>query len=88
VTHQVLRAARGVEAVGAGAQPPDVLAQRGELGDAAVEVGGVRVEQGGDVPARRAAVLTDGDDLPDLGQGQPGGLRGLDDRSRVSAPSS
>lgn len=57
----------------------DVCAQQRELGDAPVQVGGAGVEQAGDVLAWRAVVVVDGDDLPDLCQGEPGGLRGLDE---------
>jgi hypothetical protein len=87
VADGVFVTAGGVQAVGAVAQPSDVFAQGGELGDAAVEVGGVGVEQVCDVAAGRAAALADGDDLPDLGEGQPGGCAALMNRSRVSAAS-
>ena len=39
--------------------------------------GGVGVEQDCDVAAGRAAALADGDELPDLGEGQSGGCATL-----------
>ncbi len=51
------------------AEPPDLFAKRDELGDAPVQVGGMRVEQSDDVAARRAFLLPHRDDLSDLAQG-------------------
>ena len=73
----------GVHAAGPFAAPPDLVAQGGELARAPVEVGDVGVEHPGDVPARRALRLADGDDLAALGQRQTGGLGGLDEREPV-----
>jgi hypothetical protein len=45
----------------------------------------VPVEQGGDVGAGRAAVVADGEDAADLGEGGAGGLRGAEEGQAAAA---
>lgn len=73
----------GVDVTSPVPEPSDLLTQRGELSDAAFEVGCVGVEQGGDVSAGRALSLADVHDLANLGEGEAGCLGGPDEREHV-----
>jgi hypothetical protein len=78
----------GADAAGAGVRVGGLgccqqVVQRGlglgQFGHAPLGFGQVLVQQGGDVGAWRAAVVSDGEDAADLGEGEAGGLGGADE---------
>ena len=70
------RAVFGVKGGGPLGQLPQFAAQLLEFQDALVEVGGVALEQVGDVGAGGLALVAEGDDLADLAQGEADRLGG------------
>ena len=69
----------GVKGGGPLGQLPELAAELLELPDALIEVGGVALEQVGDVGAGGPAVVAEGDDLADLAQGEADRLGGADE---------
>jgi hypothetical protein len=72
-------AVRGVEGAGPLGQLPELTAERLELADAGIDVGGAAVQQVGDVGAGCLPVVAEGDDLADLAQGEADRLGGADE---------
>ncbi len=73
------RAALRIEGGGPLGQPAELAAQLLQLADAHIEVGGVALQQVGDMGAGWLAVVAEGDDLADLAKGEPDRLGGADE---------
>jgi hypothetical protein len=67
-------------------QLPELAAELLELPDAPIEVGGVTLEQVGDMRAGGLPVVAEGDDLADLAQGEADRLGGADEPRAVPGP--
>jgi hypothetical protein len=73
----------GVEGVGSLDKPVQLAPKRAQLGDAAVELGGSGSEQIQDVAARSVPTVPEGQDAPDLAEGQSDGLSGADEGEAI-----
>jgi GrpB-like predicted nucleotidyltransferase (UPF0157 family) len=79
VAHALGRAVLRVEGGGPLGQLPQLAAELLELPDAHLQVGGVALEQLGDMRAGGLPVVAEGDDLADLAQGEADRLGGADE---------
>ena len=68
---------------GASGERRQLVAGAGQLGQPGLRLGQAAGDQAGDVHARRLAVIADVQDLPDVLQGEPGGLGVPDEREAL-----